>query len=223
MSDVKPHNVGFSASGQLKLFDFGLATCIPRRVLASDTYQMSGLTGTLAYMAPEVALGLPYSDKVDVFSFAVVLWQLLSGCSSPFSDSMTRKEYQKLVAIDGKRPSLLLPNYGDKKEKQLKEELLELVEQCWSGDPITRPSAAETTHRLDQLLLLSTTNYDAVDEVTTGTSKSWRLLDKLVKYFKVSSKSNSVLPADNDASRTSQGESPSLKYKLKRNRNYNPL
>jgi len=40
---------------KLKLFDFGLMTCLKRPTLASDAYQMSGCTGSLRYMAPEVS------------------------------------------------------------------------------------------------------------------------------------------------------------------------
>jgi serine/threonine protein kinase len=45
---------------------------------------MSGGTGTLIYMAPEVALNKPYSEKVDIYSFGVILWQLASGVA-PFA------------------------------------------------------------------------------------------------------------------------------------------
>lgn len=211
--DVKPHNVGFSAGGQLKLFDFGLATCIPRRTLASDAYQLSGLTGTLAYMAPEVALELPYSEKVDVFSFAVVLWQFLTG-SSPFSGPMTLQKYQKTVAVEEMRPSLLL-DCGEMEEKdvELRKELLLMVEQCWSGDPLTRPSSAVTAQQLEQLLLKST------NQVAPHTSSSWKFLGKMARnMFKSSSTSHSVVPFNCEIS-DSSGDEESLRLQVKKKLN----
>jgi serine/threonine protein kinase len=68
MPDLKPQNIGFDADKTLKLFDFGLAACVQKKRTASDTYDMTGYTGTLVYMAPEVVLRKRYNEKVDVFS-----------------------------------------------------------------------------------------------------------------------------------------------------------
>jgi serine/threonine protein kinase len=58
--------------------------CVRKRAQSTDTYKMSGNTGTLIYMAPEVALNKPYTEKVDIYSFGIILWQLASGVV-PFS------------------------------------------------------------------------------------------------------------------------------------------
>jgi len=146
----------------------------------------------LVYMAPEVALGLPYCESVDVFSFAVVLWQLLTGCI-PYSDSMNPQEYQDRVARGGLRPSLP-PDYNgmaeqeppDCGERELREELLGLVGQCWGTDPLSRPSAASAAQTLDQLLRKSTTSQVAV---STDTSFSWKFLGQVTrKLFKYSNR-----------------------------------
>jgi serine/threonine protein kinase len=73
---LKPDNVGFTSDGELKLFDFGLVTCVRSRVNSNAAYEMTGYTGSLRYMAPEVALRLPYTEKVDVYSFAIMVWQM---------------------------------------------------------------------------------------------------------------------------------------------------
>ena len=74
--DLKPENLGLSADGRLKLFDFGLCRCVQKRTSESDAYEMTGNTGSLRYMAPEVVLNRGYNEKVDVFSFAVVMWTI---------------------------------------------------------------------------------------------------------------------------------------------------
>lgn len=89
---------------KLKLIDFGLAACVKKKRLSCDSYTMTGLTGTRQYMAPEVALQEPYNEKVDVYSFAVLLWQMVTG-KEPYSD-MTPDEHTQLAMVEGVRPSL---------------------------------------------------------------------------------------------------------------------
>ena len=74
--DLKPDNIGFNSAGVLKLFDFGLCTCVHRRRVSTESYQLTGNTGSLRYMAPEVAKKESYSEKVDVYSFGVLVWQM---------------------------------------------------------------------------------------------------------------------------------------------------
>jgi serine/threonine protein kinase len=63
--DLKPDNLGFSADGTLKLMDFGLSVCIHRHFDLDAVFELSGCTGSLRYMAPEVALELSYNEKVS--------------------------------------------------------------------------------------------------------------------------------------------------------------
>lgn len=77
--DLKPANVGFDVQGNVKLFDFGLAKVMP---LNGDPYHdkfvMSG-AGSPRYMAPEVLSSkTTYNLKADVYTFGVVLWEVLS-------------------------------------------------------------------------------------------------------------------------------------------------
>ena len=65
--DLKPENLGLTADGRLKLFDFGLCRCVRKRTTSDETYKMSGNTGSLRYMAPEVVRTLPYNETVDAY------------------------------------------------------------------------------------------------------------------------------------------------------------
>lgn len=133
---MKPQNIGFTADGQLKLFDFGLVTCVKRSSMANDTFAMTGFTGTLSYMAPEVALRLPYNEKVDIYAFGIILWQVLSG-EMPFP-GITREDYAEKVGIQGLRPSVEILE-----EKGVPEGIIKLIESCWSADPTLRPRSSE--------------------------------------------------------------------------------
>ena len=67
--DIKPENLGMSHDGRLKLFDFGLCTCVKVRSTSRESYKMTGGTGSLRYMAPEVVLRMPYDESVDAYRY----------------------------------------------------------------------------------------------------------------------------------------------------------
>jgi serine/threonine protein kinase len=81
--DVKPTNILISKNGYAKLADFGLA----KLVEDSDSARASGgrhtatgaVVGTAAYMSPEQAMGRPLDARSDIFTFGVVLHELLAG------------------------------------------------------------------------------------------------------------------------------------------------
>jgi len=68
--DIKPGNLLLTAEGHLKVSDFGLSKIFEGAQLGA--YQMTGVTGTLRYMAPEVMRSEDYTEKVDVYSFSFV-------------------------------------------------------------------------------------------------------------------------------------------------------
>lgn len=74
--DLKPSNLFVTRSGQLKLIDFGLA----RGLASESTRTQTGMVrGSLAYLAPEQARGEAVDGRSDVYAFALVLHELLSG------------------------------------------------------------------------------------------------------------------------------------------------
>ena len=77
--DLKPDNIGFSADGVLKLFDFGLSVSVRAQRERTEQYRLTGNTGTLRYMAPEVVLGRSYHQTVDTYSFGILIWQVAAG------------------------------------------------------------------------------------------------------------------------------------------------
>ncbi|KAL2331026.1 hypothetical protein Fmac_018607 [Flemingia macrophylla] len=116
-----------------KVGDFGLSK-IKRNTLVSG-----GVRGTLPWMAPELLNGSSnkVSEKVDVFSFGIVLWEILTG-DEPYANM----HYGAIIGgivNNTLRPTI--PNYCDLEWKTL-------MEQCWAPNPSVRPSFTEIAGRL---------------------------------------------------------------------------
>ncbi|KAJ1423678.1 Serine-threonine/tyrosine-protein kinase, catalytic domain [Sesbania bispinosa] len=139
--DLKPRNVllvNFNAD-HLKVGDFGLSKLI--KVQSShDVYKMTGETGSYRYMAPEVFKHRRYDKKVDVFSFAMILYEMLEG-EPPFAN-YEPYDGAKYVA-EGHRPTFRAKGYIP--------ELRELTDVCWAGDMNQRPSFIEILKRLERI------------------------------------------------------------------------
>ncbi|THU49624.1 hypothetical protein C4D60_Mb06t11480 [Musa balbisiana] len=139
--DLKPRNVLLvnSNADHLKVGDFGLSKLI-RAQNAHDVYKMTGETGSYRYMAPEVFKHRKYDKKVDVFSFAMILYEMLEG-EPPFSNHEPY-EAAKLVA-GGNRPSFHAKGYI--------QELRDLTDECWAADMNRRPSFLVILKRLEKI------------------------------------------------------------------------
>ena len=101
--DLKPRNVIVKPAGQVKVLDFGLAKRVGRGLVDSHAPTASAepqsavgsVAGTVAYMSPEQAEGKPLDARSDIFSFGIVLYEMLTG-RRPFAGD---SEAQVLSAI----------------------------------------------------------------------------------------------------------------------------
>ncbi|MBW8893963.1 MAG: serine/threonine protein kinase, partial [Burkholderiales bacterium] len=98
--DVKPSNIIMTASGRLKVADFGIA-----RIESTSLTQTHYMVGTPSHMAPEQFLGKPMDRRVDIYGAGVVLYQLLTG-RAPFAGTTEALMY-KVVNEDPMPPSMV--------------------------------------------------------------------------------------------------------------------
>ncbi|KAG7564735.1 PB1 domain [Arabidopsis suecica] len=116
-----------------KVGDLGLSK------VKCQTLISGGVRGTLPWMAPELLNGISslVSEKVDVFSFGIVLWELFTG-EEPYTDLHYGAIIGGIVS-NTLRPQI--PNFCDMDWKLL-------MERCWSAEPSERPSFTEIVNEL---------------------------------------------------------------------------
>lgn len=123
--DLKSLNVFVDGSYNVKVGDFGLSRHV-------DETQGSGIAGTYQYMAPEVLRGEPHTDKSDVFSYAQVLCEIVSGIP-PFHGMEAREVGERVVNEDIRPP---IP-------RQCQRAYVNLIQMCWGTAPSSRPRFSE--------------------------------------------------------------------------------
>lgn len=102
----------------MKVFDFGLARQLPDidpacgNTCGREVFHMTQMTGTLRFMAPEVALGQPYNQQCDVFSVALIVWEMLN-CQRPYAKLKSESDFVRKVFHQHDRPKV--PSRGHRR------------------------------------------------------------------------------------------------------------
>lgn len=137
--DLKPENIGFDAAGTLKVFDFGLSRVFDN---SKTPYLYTAATGTARYMAPENFMGSQYDERTDIYSFGMVLWEVLH-LKRPF-EGYTVKIFRELVCKRSHRPEM--------DQKRISPRVQAVIRECWSSNPDNRPTAHALKHSIDAIL-----------------------------------------------------------------------
>jgi serine/threonine protein kinase len=155
--DLKPENVGIDGFGNVQLFDFGFCRSLPPPQSQSqsqsekkdgddenETFLMTGRIGTLRYMAPEVALREPYNLKADVYSWSVILWEMLS-LQHAYKD-VPLDEFLTCICRQGRRHDL---NPGWPRP------IRDLIHRIWVNPVSKRPTMQQVFCELRDIQKLS--------------------------------------------------------------------
>ncbi|GMH05192.1 hypothetical protein Nepgr_007032 [Nepenthes gracilis] len=140
--DLEPSNILRDDSGHLKVADFGVSKMLRVARGVREDKPLTSQDTSCRYMAPELFKNEEYDTKVDVFSFALILQEMIEGCP-PFS-SLEESDVQKAYAAKERPPfkaSGKLYAHG----------LRELIEHCWNAKPAKRPTFSEIIIILDHI------------------------------------------------------------------------
>ncbi|XP_068426113.1 receptor-interacting serine/threonine-protein kinase 1 [Clinocottus analis] len=144
--DIKPKNILVDKDFHIKIADLGLATCMTwSKLTREESHRRSRMgrsaevrgAGTLSYMAPEhlESVHTPSTEKSDVYSFAIVVWVILTG-QEPYANARSEEQISQCVR-NGDRPAEnLIP-------ADTPVEMIQLMKRCWDHSSLQRPTFKE--------------------------------------------------------------------------------
>ncbi|KAK9064290.1 hypothetical protein SSX86_015670 [Deinandra increscens subsp. villosa] len=164
--DVKPQNILLDANYNPKVADFGLSKLFHQGVAENSIF--SRIRGTRGYMAPEWVFNLPITSKVDVYSFGMVVLEMITGRSPTYDqprDENERLEQKRLVSwvrekvheageslTDAQIMEIRNPMIRGGYEKEHMNNLLIVALQCVEEDKDARPTMSEVVKMIMHLV-----------------------------------------------------------------------
>lgn len=148
--DIKPHNIIITEDGLVKVTDFGIA-----RAKSSSVTDTGTIMGSVHYLSPEQAQGLPATELSDIYSFGVLMYEMFTG-SLPFEGDSAVSIAMKHASEEAVKPSSLNPLIPEGLEAvilkamakdpfdryQSAQELLEDLKRLKEGRPVKAETAA---------------------------------------------------------------------------------
>jgi len=136
--DLKTANILVDSSGKGKLADFGLSHI--KSSSGDPICGTYGVVGTPCYMAPEVLQKNPYGVKADIFSFAIVLCEMILGKYPYDNEPESTATFEKAI-VSGLRPDVpaCIPAMQN------------LIVSCWAENPDDRPAMDQIMDALERM------------------------------------------------------------------------
>ncbi|XGW24421.1 hypothetical protein V3C99_006103, partial [Haemonchus contortus] len=181
--DLKSPNILFDEEGVVKICDFGTS----HQQKKQNSTVMS-FCGTVSWMAPEVMKKQPCCEKVDVYSYGVVLWELVTR-EQPYKNI---NQMAIIYGVGSNNLSLPIPDSAP-------DGLKMLMRQCWSTTPRNRPSFTQCLKYMD---ILYAEFKEMGDEEFFRRSAKWRADAANIQYPETLTKGN----ANNFAEREDEKE-----------------
>ncbi|KQK17562.1 serine/threonine-protein kinase HT1 [Brachypodium distachyon] len=167
--DLKSQNLLLNDEMRVKVADFG-TSCLETRCQATK-----GNKGTYRWMAPEMIKEKPYTRKVDVYSFGIVLWELTT-CLLPFQ-GMTPVQAAYAASEKNLRPPL---------SSSCPPVLNNLIKRCWSANPARRPEFSYIVSVLDKY------DHCVKDGTPIMVSQELRLWSNFARIFRIGCIANNL-------------------------------
>ncbi|XP_073065195.1 LRR receptor-like serine/threonine-protein kinase RPK2 [Primulina eburnea] len=151
--DVKPSNILLDEEHNAYLSDFGLA----RLLGTSETHATTGVAGTFGYVAPEYAMTCRVSDKADVYSYGVVLLELISDKKaldpsfSSYGNGFNIVTWACMLLQQGHAKEFFTAGLWDPSPHDDLVEVLHLAVVCTVDSLSSRPTMKQVVRRLKQL------------------------------------------------------------------------
>ncbi|XP_072166114.1 tyrosine kinase receptor Cad96Ca-like [Diadema setosum] len=136
--DLATRNVLLGDGMVCKVSDFGLA----RDLEDGQTYEMKSQGRVpVRWMSPESLLHNTYTSQSDVWSFGILLWEVVTLGSHPYP-GMSSKQVVKEISVGYRLP----------KPDHCSQEIYDMMTECWQHDPNDRPTFAKLRNRLENML-----------------------------------------------------------------------
>src|SRR6266498_5337687 len=129
--DLHSGNILYENDSDVVISDLGISKSAMESTVDNVIY------GIISYMAPEILREKEYTTASDIYSFGMIMWEIMTG-KKPFWNQNDDKELM-IKICDGLRPPIVT---------NAPKNYIELMQECWNSDPNRRPTAANINKRL---------------------------------------------------------------------------